>query len=66
MSFSLIIAARQKLTQFNKKQYIVCIKVYYKTDVGTWRFREALKKLIHNNANTRVYINTGRAKSRDF
>ena len=23
------------------------LKVYYKTEVGTWRFREALKKLMY-------------------
>ena len=33
MSFSLIIAVRQKFTRLNKKQYTVCIKVCHKTKV---------------------------------
>ena len=31
-------------------------KVYYKTGIGTWRFRKALKKLKHNNANTTFIV----------
>ena len=32
------------------------LKVYYKTEVETWRFREAFKKLMHNNANTKFIV----------
>ena len=35
---------------------IALIKAYYKTEVGTWRFREALKKLMHDNANTAFIV----------
>ena len=40
----------------NGKIEIVFTKVYYKTEVRTWRFREALKKLMHNNANTAFIV----------
>ena len=30
--------------------------VYYKTKVGTWRFREALKKLMHNSVSTTFIV----------
>ena len=42
-------------TQIPKKINITD-KVYYKTEVGTWRFREALKKLMHNNANATFIV----------
>ena len=39
-------------TLISKVTFILLVKVCYKTKVGTCRFREALKKLMHNNANT--------------
>ena len=41
---------------YTRSYSIVTIKVYYKTEVRTWRFREALKKLVHNNANTTFIV----------
>ena len=35
---------------------LLLVKVCYKTEVGTWRFREALKKLMHNNFNTKFIV----------
>ena len=45
-----------RYTRTDYKLLLVGLKVYYKTEAETWRFWEALKKLIQNNANTTFIV----------
>ena len=51
-SCGIIRYVRIHFVSLNYRNTLVKIKIYYKTEVGTRRFREALKKPMHNNANT--------------
>ena len=48
----ILILERKYIWNITIVQLFLVTKVYHKSKVGTWRFQEALKKLMHNNTNS--------------
>ena len=58
MSFSLIIAMRQKFTHFNIKQYKICI-IDYIIRLKTWNYSKGIKHIdTRDEERNKMYICT--------